>query len=883
MTGRLTLLVALFIVTSCAVGPTYPAGTPCESDAAAIVDGFDAARRGTCRAQAANRFELLIEPEDEPPINDSPWYAFRIEPRRPGQLTITLRYRDGHHRYPPMFSHDGRTWLPIDADDVDVSDDGATARIALMLDRRPVFVAARAPVTEDHYSAWFGRARQRGTATAAVIGHSVAGRPIRYLDSGGDSDDVILLVGRQHPPEVSGASALFVFAETLLGRSELAVHFRGRYRVIVVPLLNPDGVEAGHWRHNLNGVDLNRDWGPFTQPETQAVRDLLDELDASGKRVRLFLDFHSTKRNVFYTQNDEFPTDPPRFMKRWLDRVQPRLDFYPFDNDRNPVSEQANAKNYMYRRYGIPAATYEVADVNEDHAGERAAEVFAEELMTMLLDRDTTYDLLIRGGSVYTGEVRPQWQINLGIRDGVIVSRHALQHSSASQVIDAKGLIVTPGFIDPHTHATATLKGPESRANLNYLTQGVTTVFIGNDGYGVSGGADTLSLFRKQGIGTHVATLAGHGAIRKSIMGMQDREATADEIEAMQRRVAAEMSNGAFGLSTGLFYAPGSYAGTTEVVELAKTAAAYDGIYETHMRSESSHGNGLLAALDETIEIGRAAAIPVHISHLKALGRDVWHQGQAVIDRIEAARTAGVDVTANQYPWRASGTRFSNALVPRWVMADSKQRMRERLGDPALAAEIRTAMRRNLELRGGPDAMLVSAADSRWRGRTLAQIATAMQSDPVSAAIGVILDGDPSIASFVMDPGVINLIAVRPWVMTGSDGSSGHPRLYGTYPKAWQDLVQSGLMTMERFVHRSSGLVADTFGLCRRGYIREGYAADIAIVDLQRFRARATYEEPTELSDGVRYLIIDGVIVIDDYQYTGRLPGKVLKRTDCDD
>jgi N-acyl-D-aspartate/D-glutamate deacylase len=312
-------------------------------------------------------------------------------------------------------------------------------------------------------------------------------------------------------------------------------------------------------------------------------------------------------------------------------------------------------------------------------------------------------------------------------------------------------------------------------------------------------------------------------------------------------------------------------------------AAEYGGVYDTHMRSESSHGGGMVAALDETITIARETGIPVHISHIKALGKDMWGHSDEIISRIEAARAEGLDVTANQYPWRASGTRFSNALVPRWVMADSKERMRERLDDPELRPRIVEAMRENLELRGGPDAMLVSAADSPWRGFTLTGIANAMQTDFENAAIDVIVNGDPSIASFVMHPDVINAIAVQPWVMTGSDGTSGHPRLYGTYPKAWQDLVETGKLSIAEFVHRSSGLVATTFGLCDRGYIRDGAMADIVIVDRDRFQSNASYESPTELSDGITYLLINGVIVIDNENYTGALNGRVLRHARCND
>ena len=455
--------------------------------------------------------------------------------------------------------------------------------------------------------------------------------------------------------------------------------------------------------------------------------------------------------------------------------------------------------------------------------------------------------------------------------------------SSATLTIDATGLIVTPGFIDPHTHARATLIDPELRGNLNYLTQGVTTVFVGNDGYGLADLAARLTLFDEGGVGTNVAVLSGHGRIREDAVGLADRTATAEELDAMRAALREEMELGSFGLSTGLFYRPGSYADTDEVIELARVVAEFGGVYDTHMRSESSAGEGVLAALDEAIEIGREAGVPVHIAHIKALGQDRWGLSEEMIRRIDAARGDGVEVTADQYPWRASGTRFSNALIPRWVMADSTEAMAERLADPEQRPGILEEMRENLVVRGGPDAMLVTGAESQYRGMTLTEIAAAAGEEPVVAAIGVVLDGDPSIASFVMNPEDINRLAVQPWVMTGSDGSSGHPRLYGTYPKAWQDFVGRALMTPSTFVHRSTGLVAESFGICERGYLREGYFADIAIIDTEEFRANADYENPTELSDGVRYLLVNGAIVVDNNNYNGRLPGRAIRLIDCND
>lgn len=496
-------------------------------------------------------------------------------------------------------------------------------------------------------------------------------------------------------------------------------------------------------------------------------------------------------------------------------------------------------------------------------------------------DNDPTFDVLIINGTVYNGTPSDGTVTNIGIIDGRIASIDAAADARTAKLIHADGKFVMPGFIDPHTHARRTLNDPNTSANLNYLTQGVTTVFIGNDGDGVPNRRETLDKLESQGIGTNLAFFAGHGLIRKAAMGRADRASTPDELQEMRTLLAGEMAAGALGLSTGLFYVPGTYADVDEVIALAKTTAKLGGVYDTHMRSESSHGGGVLAAIQETIRIAREAEVAVHISHIKALGKDVWGQSAEIIALIEAARGDGLDVSANQYPWRASGTRFSNALIPAWAKADSKERMFERFADPQLSPQILTEMRHNLELRGGPEAMLVTASDSDYQGKTLADIAEDLGTDVLSAAIQVVRDGDPSIASFVMDSADIDAFALRPWVMTGSDGSSGHPRLYGTYPKAWQDLVATDKLGVAAFVHRSSGLVAKTFGLCKRGFIRNAYVADVVVLDPNRFKANASYSSPTELSDGVEYLLVNGVIVIDNNNYNGELPGRVIRQTNC--
>ena len=880
--SRAAILIAAMLTASCAVkAPTTAAvGTACETRAFIVSDNFDGARRGICRISGDAEVELAIMPEDPGEINPSPWFAFKIEPKQAATATIRLTYQDVEHRYKPKVSVDGLNWATLADDQVEISADGRSAMLSLDLEAETFWVAAQELLLPSMYRQWTERMASEHKLELSELGRSMSDRPVHMLRVDSPSDDVLMLVGRQHPPEVSGAIAFLAFFEALMADTPTARAFRERFDIVAVPMINPDGVIAGHWRHNLGGTDLNRDWGPFTQPETQLMRDLLHEIDDQGQSIRVFLDFHSTSRNVFYTQDDDNPTVPPNFTETWLDNARPRLPDYEFDNDKNPTDKIGVSKNYMHKRYGIPASTYEVGDETDRDLARSAAAVFADELMQLML-QPLQYDILISNGTVYDGTQSAGRIASIGIIGDRIVSVDAARSATAKRVIDASGKIVAPGFIDPHTHATRYLRNPDTAANLNYLMQGVTTVVIGSDGYGVPGGQDTLALFESHGVGPNVAFLAGHGQVRKATMGLADRAANDSEVLAMQALVEEAMQAGAIGLSTGLYYAPGSYAETSEVVELAKVAAAYGGIYDTHMRSEGSQGSGVIDALDEAISIGRDAGIAVHISHIKALGKDSWQHSQSLINRIEAARADGLSVTANQYPWRASGTRFSSALIPRWVLADSKEHMRERLANPELQPRILAEMRANLDRRGGADAMLVTHADSAYAGMTLTQIATQLQVEPGRAAIEVVLQGDPSIASFVMQQHSIEQLAMQPWVMTGSDGSSGHPRLYGTYPKAWRDfVVDKPLMTAEQFIHRSSGLTADTLGLCRRGYLRTGYLADIVIFDPQSFRSNANYQNPTKLASGVSQVLVNGVVVIDG-EHTETLPGRVLRKTEC--
>lgn len=491
-----------------------------------------------------------------------------------------------------------------------------------------------------------------------------------------------------------------------------------------------------------------------------------------------------------------------------------------------------------------------------------------------------TYDLLIVHGQVYDGDGRRLDGAEVAIKGGriVAVGKGFSQHGKARRTIDAAGMIVAPGFIDPHTHADAELTSadPARRANLAWAFQGVTTVVVGNDGDGLA-----LNSATARPTGTNYAFLSGFGRIRRQVMGDANRPADAAQLTRMREEVRSDMCAGALGFSAGLYYAPQSFASTREVIALAEVAGAMGGYYDTHLRDEGKFTIGVDAALDEALEIARVARLPLHIAHIKALGPAVWGQSGAMIARIEKARAAGQRVTADQYPWDASGTRISTALLPRSAVDGGLEALRVRLADPLQVKEIEAGIDTSIANRGGADRLLITGSTGNVgavTGKTLAQLAKERGLTPARTAIQILRNGDASLASFNMDAADIEAFAYRDWVVTGSDGSTGHPRMFASFPKAWDDLIRGGKMEIGRFIARSSGNTAQAIGLEGRGFLRPGMAADIVIFDPARFGPRATYVQPTVHSVGVQTLLVGGITVVENGQSTGKLPGQRLRK-----
>jgi N-acyl-D-aspartate/D-glutamate deacylase len=485
-------------------------------------------------------------------------------------------------------------------------------------------------------------------------------------------------------------------------------------------------------------------------------------------------------------------------------------------------------------------------------------------------------DILIRGGTVYTGSAAPFVGDVAVVGDRIRLVGPRLD-VVARRVIDAKGMIVAPGFIDPHTHMGDDLASPDERTRLipAFLMQGVTTAFIGNDGGGDVDAAKVLGSARTRPVGINYAAYVGFGAVRKKVVGEADRAPTAAELRQMRALVASAMCQGALGLSTGLFYAPQSFARTDEVVALAREAGLRGGTYDSHIRDESSYTVGLAAAVDEAIRVGREARLPVNISHIKALGVDVHGQAPAIIAKVEAARRSGQKVTADQYPWSASGTSLVASLIPLWAQDGGRPALLKRLDDGAIQQRLRAGIAENMRKRGGAASLLITSGG--FKGRTLAEVAKSRGEDAIAAAMAVIRIEDPAVASFNQtEPDIIAFMR-RPWVMTGSDASTGHPRVYGSFARKYAKYVAAErVLTLRQFIERSSTLTAETFWLAGRGRLRPGAFADVVVFDPRRYAARATYEQPALLASGVRTVLVNGVVAVENGSLTGKAAGRAL-------
>lgn len=504
------------------------------------------------------------------------------------------------------------------------------------------------------------------------------------------------------------------------------------------------------------------------------------------------------------------------------------------------------------------------------------------------LASEQTFDVLIRNGRLVDGSAAPWRQADIGIRGDRIVAVGRLGDSTAREVVDAGGRYVTPGFIDAHSHAFPALAQPRTAPAEALLRQGITTVLINPDGGGPVDLAAQRRALETAAPGVNVVQMIGHNAVRGAVLGSADREPTPDELARMEALVRRGFEAGAFGLSAGPFYTPGAFSKTEEHVALARVAAEFDGFYTSHIRDEADYTVGVVAAVEEVIRVAREARLPGIVTHIKVLGPRVWGLSGEVIRRIDAARAAGVEVYADQYPYEASSTGLTAALVPSWALEGGVGKLQGRLANPELRTRIRREMVDNLGRRAGPANIMIRSfkADPALEGRRLDAIARERLLEPVDAAIDLIQRGGASIVSFNMDERDLRAFMVQPWTMTSSDGELvafgegvPHPRSYGPYPRKLRRYVfDEPVLPLERAIHSMTGLPAAVFRIRDRGTIRPGSFADIAIIDPATVRDRATYEQPHQYAEGVTDVIVNGRIALSRNGVSTTRWGRVLTR-----
>lgn len=498
------------------------------------------------------------------------------------------------------------------------------------------------------------------------------------------------------------------------------------------------------------------------------------------------------------------------------------------------------------------------------------------------------YDLLLRGGRIVDGTGNPWFRADVALRGDRIAAIGDLADATANAVLDVTDLVVAPGFIDTHSHAGPGLATADLSHAEPLLAQGITTVFVNPDGGGEVDIAAQRDALLVDGLGVHVAQFVPHGVVRAAVLGMADRAPTASELDAMRSLVREGMAAGAWGLSSGPFYAPGSFASTDELVALASEAAAYGGAYQSHVRDEADYSVGLIAALDEVITISREAGLPGVHTHVKALGPSVWGFAGAIVARIERARAAGVEVYTDQYPYLASATSLGAALLPRWAQAGGRDALLARLDNDVDSARIRAAMVENLARRGGAARIQFRRVESdpALEGRSLAEVADAWRQTPVEAALRLVAAGEAGIVSFNMDERDVRTLMRQPWTMTSSDGGLvpmgegvPHPRNYGTFPhKLRRYVFEEGVLTLEEAVRSMTSLPAQVYRMPDRGRLIPGGIADIVVLDPDAITDRATFTDPHRLSEGVVQLFVAGQRAVADGRFTGTRTGRVVQR-----
>ncbi len=526
--------------------------------------------------------------------------------------------------------------------------------------------------------------------------------------------------------------------------------------------------------------------------------------------------------------------------------------------------------------------------------------LFAQVVVTVLLNAEIIdsqqtvekqWDIVIRGGTVINGTGEPRFTADVAIRGDRIVAVSAipLDTQLAKEVIDATGKVISPGFVDIHTHLDPllTLPGGES-----HVRQGVTTALGGPDGTAPWPLAPYLDRVDEIGVGLNVGFMVGHNTVRREVIGLEDRAPTSAELTRMQDMVVQGMIEGAWGISTGLKYLPGAFAELQELVALSTMVVPYGGFYTSHLRDE---GLGLLESVSEALEIGRRAEIPVVLTHHKVVGQPMWGSSSTTLNMVDSARDAGTDAMIDQYPYTASHSGIT-ILIPAWAMEGGTDAFLIRMEDSVLADSILAGIEFNIKYdRGGNDLRRVQFSRVSWdrslEGKTLYDWAVRDGLEPTPAigaelVVESVRRGGANGIYHAMDEADVEAIMSHPQTMIGSDGrlvalgdGHPHPRWYGTFPRVLGVYVRErGVLELEEAVRKMTSMPAGRIGLPKRGQVETGWFADLVVFDSETIIDRATFQDPHQYPVGVEWVLVNGKIAIEDGVYRDIRSGKVLRK-----
>lgn len=546
-----------------------------------------------------------------------------------------------------------------------------------------------------------------------------------------------------------------------------------------------------------------------------------------------------------------------------------------------------------------PQAKHTTAGKSEGHASRHRTDTFrpavACALALLLLSvststtRSTAFaqatraDVLLAGGTIYDGTGSEGALGDVALRGDKIVAVGRFEVGEVGRTIDCKGLVIAPGFIDLHTHTDRPILKEKTRNNLNYLTQGCTTVVTGNCGGGPLDVGKLLDKVDEKGAGTNILHLVPHGAVRARVMKSENRAPTPDELDEMKQLVDQGMRDGAWGMSAGLIYVPSIFAQTDEIVELAKVVASHGGLYVSHIRDE---GDKLLEAVAEAIEIGRQAKVPVHISHFKTCGVPNWGKVREAVRMIDQARRDGVTVTADQYPYVATSTSLVDTLMRTTDVPGGRKDLFKRMdADPALEQAVRRVI--DGGLKKTRKVVIVSCKKHPgWAGMSVKQIADEEGVDVIDQVLRIQRDGGASVVNFSLCEEDVRYVMTVPWVATGSDGSAifpnpkafPHPRSFGTFPRKIGHYARDEkVLSMARAIRSATGLPADVLGVDDRGYLRAGAYADVVVFDPETLIDRATFEDSQQYATGVKHLFVAGQLALEDGKLGEALHGRSIR------